>query len=486
MQTELICEKEQLHHMGEIQPFGVLVAVSKENNIVTHVSENIGDLGITGAKDLLGKELSGDIANLFSRYFDTRDLDNTDIFGHELNGKNYFLKPYSTDMHNVLEIIFDYSQLTHNKKTNKSFLYEHPNTNKDLLEFSQKFVENILDILQVEKVMLYKFMKDWSGEVIAEACTNINALGEYLGLRFPASDIPKIARNLYQLNPVRQIPDATAIPVKILSYKKTNLDLTNSELRAVSKVHLTYLNNMGVQSSLSFRVLLGDNLWALVACHNTTPYNVSQARIEEVKEVVKLYEIAIRHAHSKMSLAEDDHIYQLIQKLSSNIKNYSKVTEFIDSHKDKIQQYFNADGLCFINNDSIITDGIIPGQESIEYLAMNILNRQTSTYSTTNILDAFVDSYSYVGPPGLMAIVVSNLNSPGKSLLFLFREHSPIEVNWAGNPNEKMQLIDEVGIVNPRHSFEKWVEKTFSNSEEWKKSENHLAISLVQLLQHIS
>ncbi len=483
MQTELICEKEQLHHMGEIQPFGVLIAVSKENNTVTHVSENIGDLGIAGAKGLLGKELSGDIANLFSRHFDASQLENTDIFGHELNGKNYFVKPYSTNMHNVLEFLFDYSHHKHNKKTNKSYLYEHPSTNKELLEFSQKFVENILDILQVEKVMLYKFMKDWSGEVIAEVCTNINALGEYLGLRFPASDIPKIARNLYQLNPVRQIPDATATPVKILSYKKTNLDLSNSELRAVSKVHLTYLNNMGVQSSLSFRVLLGDNLWALVACHNTTPYEVPQARIEEVKEIVKLYEIAIRHAHSKMALAEDDHIYQLIQKLSTDIKSYSKIADFIDAHKEKIHQYFDADGLCFITNDSIITSGIIPGQESIEYLAMNILNRQTSTYCTSNILDAFADSHSYVGPPGLMAIVVSNLNSPGKSLLLLFREHSSIEVKWAGNPNEKMHIINEVGIVNPRHSFEKWVETNISNSEEWKKSENHLAISLVGSVQ---
>jgi len=100
-----------------------------------------------------------------------------------------------------------------------------------------------------DRIMIYRFHSDWSGEVIAETTTE--ELGSYLGLHFPASDIPQVARDLYMLNPSRMIPDAKSPPVPVLSVDSVPPDLTWSDLRSVSPVHLEYLGHMGVGASFS-------------------------------------------------------------------------------------------------------------------------------------------------------------------------------------------------------------------------------------------
>ncbi len=64
-----------------------------------------------------------------------------------------------------------------------------------------------------DRVMVYRFDPDGSGEVIAEAARA--GLEPYLGLHYPASDIPQQARVLYQRNWLRIIPDIKALPVPI-------------------------------------------------------------------------------------------------------------------------------------------------------------------------------------------------------------------------------------------------------------------------------
>ncbi|MDB5826808.1 MAG: hypothetical protein JWQ73_1028 [Variovorax sp.] len=56
-----------------------------------------------------------------------------------------------------------------------------------------------------------RFHSDDSGEVVAEA--RVDTLHPFIGMRFPASDIPVQARRLYTINTLRLIADVHDAPV---------------------------------------------------------------------------------------------------------------------------------------------------------------------------------------------------------------------------------------------------------------------------------
>lgn len=119
--------------------------------------------------------------------------------------------------------------------------------------------------------MVYQFDPEGGGHVIAEAT---NQETPYLDLHYPPSDIPKQARQLYTLNWLRLIPDASYQPVALIPAHNpiTNqpLDLSLSGLRNVSPLHLEYLKNMGVTASMSISLIHDQKLWGLIACHHTS------------------------------------------------------------------------------------------------------------------------------------------------------------------------------------------------------------------------
>ena len=126
-----------------------------------------------------------------------------------------------------------------------------------------------------DRVMIYRFDEDGAGEVVSESMRS--GMQPFLGLHYPASDIPAQARALYERNILRIIVDVDAEPVPVspaLSPEGTPLDLSMSTLRSVSPIHLEYLRNMGVRSSMSISVLRGDRLWGLIACHHNTPLRI--------------------------------------------------------------------------------------------------------------------------------------------------------------------------------------------------------------------
>ncbi len=119
-----------------------------------------------------------------------------------------------------------------------------------------------------DRVMVYRFAHDGSGEVIAESARG--GLESYLGLHYPASDIPRQARILYERNWLRIIPDISATPAAVEPglIAGRPLDLSMSVLRSVSPIHIEYLQNMGVGASMSVSILRDGKLWGLFACHH--------------------------------------------------------------------------------------------------------------------------------------------------------------------------------------------------------------------------
>ena len=140
---------------------------------------------------------------------------------------------------------------------------------RDVSETCSTLADEVRRLTGYDRVMVYHFHDDEHGEVVAEA--RRSDLEPYLGLHYPASDIPRPARRLLRLSPLRLIADVDGVPVPIAGlgeFRHRPLDLSRSALRAVSPIHLQYLRNMGVGASLTISLTEGPRLWGLLACHH--------------------------------------------------------------------------------------------------------------------------------------------------------------------------------------------------------------------------
>src|SRR6185369_11523222 len=147
-----------------------------------------------------------------------------------------------------------------------------------LAELADVVVQQMQRVTEFERVMFYRFHEDGHGSVDAEA--KAPGFETYLGLHYPASDIPAQARQLYLKNWLQLIFDARATPARIVPTLRPDtggpLDLSFSVLRIVSPIHLEYLANMGVRAAMSISLVVGGRLWGLISCLNHTgPRRVS-------------------------------------------------------------------------------------------------------------------------------------------------------------------------------------------------------------------
>ncbi len=151
-------------------------------------------------------------------------------------------------------------------------------TGRSVLEVADASARWIRSLSGFDRVMVYRFDDDWNGEVIAER--KREDLNTFLGLHYPASDIPAQARELYRRNWLRLIPDVDYDPVPLVPPVAFDtarpLDLSSSTLRSVSPIHIEYLGNMGVGASMSVSIVINGELWGLIACHHYAgPHHVS-------------------------------------------------------------------------------------------------------------------------------------------------------------------------------------------------------------------
>ena len=110
------------------------------------------------------------------------------------------------------------------------------------------------------------------GSVVSEMVNTKASTDIYRGLHYPASDIPKQARDMYLSNKIRVLydreQDTSRLVCRTYDDAKTPLNLEHSYLRAMSPIHIRYLANMGVHASMSISLVVNQNLWGLVSCHN--------------------------------------------------------------------------------------------------------------------------------------------------------------------------------------------------------------------------
>lgn len=348
---------------------------------------------------------------------------------------------------------------------------------------SAKSVQQVFDVVVgiiseltgFHRVMFYRFDKHKNGCVEAELVDLRASEDLFRGLHFPASDIPKQARELYKINRIRILYDRDAETARLVcrdikDFEKP-LDLSHSYLRAISPVHLKYLSNMGVRSSMSVSIVLDDDLWGLIACHG---YGDEGIRVTlPIRELCRyIGECAATNIERLLMHARIE-----ARRPPTRAPPIQNPADFIAASSADLLRVFGADfGLLSVHDEARAIGKLDPYREALAILAYLQQSRFTTITSSQNI-NADFPGIKY--PPGIHMIaglLIMPLSLGGKDFLVFFRKGQLKEIRWAGNPYEKIKRAGSE-YLEPRTSFKRFSETVVGMSKEW--TEDHLETAVV-------
>jgi light-regulated signal transduction histidine kinase (bacteriophytochrome) len=487
------CDREPIHIPGAIQPHGVLLAVNPVDLRVVRVAGDTERYLGTPIQALLDSSLTAWLAaEHVARLRDMTDSVNpTTRPAHAFN-----LRP--ADEPQTLEV-------TAHQSSGLLILEIEQNDDPDTVDFLtvvqamirkiqpaasveaslKLIVESVREVSGFDRVMVYRFLSDGTGVVEAEA--RRTDLSPYLGLHYPASDIPKQARDLYLRNWLRLIPDVHYKPAPLkaaTSAADTPIDLSYSMLRSVSPIHLEYLTNMGVAASMSLSIIMGGKLWGLIACHHQQPrYLPHRLRVAlELFSQMTSFLLETKIAGEELSYRlQRKTIHEaLISRLTAESDLAKELTQ---SHPNLID-YVPSSGVGVWLDDRFLALGETPDRADVVQLVAWLNETVADGIFETNCLSsvyqpatAFADTAS-----GLLALSISK--TPRDYVLW-FRPEFVREVTWAGNPDDKSVTVQDDELrLSPRKSFALWKSQVRLQSKPWENADIQTAQALrVSLLE---
>jgi len=471
------CEREPISIPGSIQPHGILLVLDASSLKLQQISANAAPLLNCTIDDVYGRRFEEVVSTagtgLLSRLNRTELGDGPVVLGPIVAND----VRYNTLAHLWGEsLIVEFEELDANDAGSLDHLYPQVRAFLNSLQASASVEElnaraaaHVRDITGFDRVMIYQFDDQWNGTVVAE--NRNDALPSYLDLRFPASDIPAQARELYRLNRLRLIPNAAYQPVPILPALSpiTNapVDLSQSVLRSVSPVHLEYMRNMGTPSSMSISIISDGRLWGLISCHHSAPRRVP-AHVRTACDFIGQMLAMQLQAKARNAEAVQRVAYQAIQ--SDLLGSMAGEPFFIDGLRkspDNLLRLVEASGAAIVFGDTISTVGACPDQDDIQRIVAWLATREKNAelYATDHLADAMPGAERFADTAsGLMAISISQLHA---SYILWFRPEVVRTVTWGGDPTVKMRHDGDPERLHPRTSFEQWKETVRQRSLPW-------------------
>lgn len=487
------CDREPIHLLGAIQPFGFLIVASKRLWTITHASRNVPDwLGARPA-DLVGKPLANFLApqavHQIRSGLQTALITNAPSrsFGIEIagNGERYDLVVHAHGDSVMIDLEPTAEQTPADLAVSITETLGRLRQSKDSHIFHRLAVEQMRSLTGFDRVMIYRFAHDGSGEVIAEAARP--GIESYLGLHYPASDIPRQARILYERNWLRIIPDIGATPILIdppFDEAGNPLDLSMSTLRSVSPIHIEYLQNMSVGASMSVSILKDGKLWGLFACHHYSPYSVSFERRTAAELLGQMYSLLIENREHASEAAYEARARTMLDKLTSEMTAEVTTQESLADRLDEIADLLICDGVGAWIGDTPTLRGLTPNETQFAALAAYLRDAGiTEVHSTHQISAEYPEGAAFADRAAGMLVVPLSRHA-GNYIVF-FRKESKRSVNWAGDPNKPINVGPLGPRLTPRKSFELWQETVVGQSMPWRPIERRIAENLRAILLEI-
>jgi len=469
------CDEEPIHLLGKIQSHGLLFGFNRSMQL-THFSENcqpfFDDKNLSPTEinlnDFLGIEVSKE-CHLFietkrkqwhtNQTFETLDRKfhlhfscaSDDTFILELEEASNFPKE---------EFLTKFSVIQRFLSTSHLFTSE--------LDIATSAVVEFKNLSGYDRVMYYKFDYNGDGEVLAEAKNQ--GLESFLGLRYPASDIPSQARKLYEKVSIRTIADIddTGIPVYGIQ-NDIPIDLSYAVFRSVSPIHIKYLQNMGVKATQAHNILVENKLAGMVICHHYSgPKHIDYT----TKSLCEYYLNGLNSWILNSTIAEKRKAERIEQKVLDQIRNHLESVNLKGLILDMWEELTGILGLCgfslvegedifhyqkHLNNRSDL-EGIISKSKELAENEEYIL-------TISEKLQLTEDDDNFIG-----GVAVINTGFMENQFLIFYRPEKKRTYNWAGKPNHHSAEKDnsnELDKLSPRNSFQLWQEVVKGQSAPW-------------------
>lgn len=492
-----LCAREPIHLPGSIQPHGALLVLDPTAFTLLQASSNASE--VLGAELRPGGPWPRGVPLLDAVLRAVRSARAEGVASATLSAEGHRL---SLQLHAGPQgLLVELEASSSSEADTFDALYPRIRSFVDRIEQAAD-VRGLCDIAAGEvrrltgfhRVMVYRFNAEWHGTVIAE--DGDGTLPSYLDLRFPASDIPAQARELYRRTRLRLIPDAHYTPVPVLPAASPRdgapLDLSAAALRGVSPVHLTYMRNMGTAASMSISILFDGALWGLISCHHAEPRVLGPQLRSSCDFIGQLLAMQIgsreRGAHADARLALKDVESELLARVS----RAPTVSSGLAESPEPWLRLAGASGAAVVKDGSVLTAGRTPSNEQLGALAAWLHQRrmasapaaaevaQASPPGTAPRIEGQIDTvfqthelprhhpaaaaYTDTGC-GLLAVPISALHA---HYIFWFRPELVHTVRWGGEP---VKATDAEGRLHPRLSFSQWAEEVRGKAERWGSAE---------------
>ena len=466
------CEREQVHLAGSIQPHGALLVVEEPSLTVVQASANASAfLGLSGS--LIGHRLDqipGDLAAGIGPHLHLA-LDRLPVAIRCRIGASR-QQPFDVLLHRpagrglVIELERAGPPVDLSREVGAALqgILSCPS----LRSLCEETARIFRDLTGYDRVMVYRFDEEGHGEVFAEQ--RRPDLEAFLGNRYPASDIPQIARRLYETNRIRVLVDVEYTPVplrpNLLPLTGRDLDMSLCFLRSMSPIHIQYLKNMGVAATLVASLMVGGRLWGLVACHHYAPrflHYEMRAVSELLAETVATRIAALESfAQAQAELT----VRRLEQRMIQAIARDGDWRAALLDRSEPLLGSLGASGSALLFEGQILTAGEVPGSPQLREIGEWLDTRPRAPVIATSALASEAPAFASIAglASGIMATPLSS--SPGEYLIW-FRPERVRTVTWGGNPFKPVVFGNNPAELSPRRSFAQWHQVVEGTSDPW-------------------
>lgn len=485
------CDREPIHIPGSIQPHGAMLVYDPATQIVTHASVNAAAmLGVQS--DIVGKELhhvlgeesAHSVRNTLAK--SVAPAAPGLLFGHKVAGSD---KRFDVAAHTYLGRTFvEFQESAEDADAYGPLeltraLVRRLADEKSVPRLAVQAARMVQLMIGYDRVMIYKLLHNGAGRVIAEH--KRADLGSFLNQHFPASDIPVQARELYKRNWIRMISDVRYTPQQILPaipQSEQPLDMSYAQLRSVSPVHCEYLQNMGVDASMSISIMVEGELWGLIACHHYSPKAVSLPQRVGAELFGQYFSLQVETLERRERFEVANKARARLDRIVAELPPEEELHESLSSRIKDIAQLVPCDGAALWINRAWIPNGAVPHEGMIKPIAA-LLDReaQGEVWATNQIAKFIPEAADHAeNVAGMLAIPISH--SPRDYLLF-FRSEESRFIDWGGEPVKQVGPLGD--RLTPRKSFDLWREEVRGQSTPWTEADLAIADAVQNYLRDV-
>ncbi|MCC2962290.1 GAF domain-containing protein [Massilia sp. IC2-278] len=480
------CDKEPIRTPGSIQPHGFLLTLSPQLTVL-QASANLGRwLGIEADAAIerpLPEVIGETAASRLAPSLEGGKLGNRPFYLGTVtaaNGQHLDVLAHAWD--SVLIVEFEAVE----RDAPAGFRELYPLLGDFLLNVNDKAsveslatlaAHHVRSVTGYGRVMVYQFDPDGHGHVMAESKEDDYV--SYMGQRFPASDIPAQARDLYTLQHIRLIQDANYVPAPLVPEHNPVTgapnDLSFAALRSVSPVHLQYMRNMGTLASMSVSLIVKGKLWGLISCHNAGPAPLEFEKRTACEQLGQVLALCIESREDAAELTFRLEVRRMMVEMLGNLTKGADITDNMRGVFPELLRFARAGGVAIVANERVLTYGDTPDDEAIDAIVAWLEQQgHGAEVFQSDALGTVCPAATGLerNAAGLLAMPISRVH---RHYLLWFRPERVHTIEWAGNPRGKDTDPSDVPTqLSPRLSFDAWREEIHGVSLPWHVAEVEL------------